>query len=99
MFTVTGYLDGVAYRVTVGAEVSEARARTVGCVSGDPNIIRWLADRAGEPYTATPTGPAARTDMNDPAAILGTLMDGTTITAVDGDAPDLTGPARPGIVY
>jgi hypothetical protein len=68
-------------------------------VTSDPDTIAWLEEQAGEPWQASPTGPTGITDLNDPVSVLGTLYSGTDVTAVDGDAPDLHGPAASGIVY
>jgi hypothetical protein len=101
MFTVTGYVDGVAYRVHVGVSPGlAAGVPRAGCAVGDPGIAGLLADAAGEPWLATVTGPSGILNLDDPASVYGFLCDRTTITAAAGDVPDLTGPPAPsGSVY
>lgn len=98
MFTVSGYINGVSYRAVVGGVPGDPDL-TAGCVTGDPGVIGLLRDQAGEPWQATPTGPSGILDLADPASVLGALMDHTDITGIDGNAPDLIGPAVPGAVY
>lgn len=101
MFTVDGYINGVAYRAVIGGEPSpgdgpELRA---GCAAGDPGVIGLLTASAGEPWLATPTGPSGVLDLADPASVYGFLCGRTDITAASGDVPDLTGPHDPAAVY
>lgn len=100
MFNVSGYIDGVAYQAVIGGDTSGADpSRVAGCTVTDPETAAWLEERNGQPWQATPTGPSGVTDLADPGSVLGTLYDHTTVTGVDGDAPDLLGPDLPGVVY
>lgn len=99
MFTVDGYVEGIAYHVEVGGPAAGATAAGVaGCAVTDPRMAAWLWDQEGQVYKVTPTGPVGITDLADPASVLGTLYGRTDVTGTEGDAPDLTGPVAPGAV-
>lgn len=99
MFTVDGYINGVAYTTAIGGEGGQDDDRHAGCVTGDPAVIGWLREHDGEPYQVTPTGPSGTLDLADPGSVYGTLLHGTRVTSTSGDVPDLVGPARDGVAY
>ena len=100
MFTVTGYVNGIAYRADVGAPAGQDDARPrAGCVTGDPGVIGLLAASTGEPWLATVTGPSGTLNTSDPVSVYGFLCDRTDVIAAAGDVPDLTGPPVRGAVY
>lgn len=102
MFTIDGYINGVAYRAHAGLPAGQDgdSGLRAGCVTGDPGVIGLLAASAGEPWLATITGPSGTLDLDDPASVYGFLCDRTDVTSATGDdVPDLTGPAVDGAVY
>jgi hypothetical protein len=100
MFTVDGYIQGIAYHVVVaGGTDGVTPGRVAGCAVTDPATAAWLDEQAGQPFKVTPTGPSGITDLADPASVLGTLYGLTDVARVDGDAPVLLDPAEPGAVY
>lgn len=101
MFTVTGYIDGVAYRADVGVPAGQDDGRPrAGCTVGDPGVIGLLAASIGEPWLATVTGPEGTLDASDPASVYGFLCGYTDVISATGDdVPDLTGPPVHGVVY
>lgn len=101
MFTVDGYIDGVAYQAVIGtpAGPGDDPQLRAGCAAGDPGVIGLLNAGNGEPWLATPTGPSGILDVTDPASVYGYLCDRTDITGTSGAVPNLTGPYDPGAVY
>lgn len=101
MFTVDGYLEGIAYHVVVGGDTAAAPdGQAAGCATTGPAMTAWLNEQAGKPYKVTPTGPFGVTDLADPASVLGTLYAQTIVTGVEGDAPNVLGEdAGAGVVY
>ncbi|MFC4014620.1 hypothetical protein ACFOY2_45870 [Nonomuraea purpurea] len=71
MEKVYGYIDGVAYAVTVGEPRPEA-ADTVGVVSGSPRAVSLLRVRNGDEIPL-PHGRAMRLDVNNAASVLAAL--------------------------
>jgi hypothetical protein len=98
-FVVNGYINGVAYQVVVDGAPGGNPDLRAGCAAGDPGVIAALNAGAGEPWLATPTGPAGLLDLTSPASVFGFLCDRTDVTSTTGDVPDLTGPPVPGAVY
>lgn len=90
-WTIHGYIDGVAYSLAVGD--------TIDAVDGTDNALRLLYEHEGEELAATPTGPTMRLNSGDPESVLCAFTALTEITSIDGDPPDLFGPAEPGVVY
>lgn len=94
-YSADGLLNGGTYHIDVGSPGAEH-----GIASGSDNIMALLAQREGQPYAATPTGPFGRLDMSDPSSILGALMGWTRLTMLYGEWPGiLGGPPEPGVVY
>ena len=85
MFTVTGTINSVAYRVGVHDEPVEDNE--YGCVMGSSNATALLDAHKGEQVRATPTQDAATLDLNDPASVYAFLRERTNVTLVEGDAP------------
>lgn len=71
MEKVFGYIDGVAYAVTVGEPRPEA-ADTVGVVSGSPRAVSLLRVRNGD-LIEQPHGRTLRLDVNDSESVLAAL--------------------------
>lgn len=96
MFTVTGYLAGVAYRAIISGTPDEL----TGVVQG-PTALKWLLlSRSGRPLELTPTGPTITLDLADPQAVLAALRTLTEVVDVAGDnIPASLVPSEPGVVY
>lgn len=99
MFTVEGYAGGVSYRAVISSGAAASMPDVAGCAAGTPNVIAFLTGMQGQPWSATPTGPHGILDLDDPESVLGALYAHTQVTSVTGDAPDLTGPVLPDVVY
>lgn len=82
MLTVQGYVDGVAYAVTVGVPRDDA-ADTVGVVSGSPNVVAMLRIRDGEPVDL-PHGGVSVLDVDDPDRVVEALTAWTEVVRVEG---------------
>ncbi|MGW2221537.1 hypothetical protein ACWCSD_41700 [Nonomuraea sp. NPDC001684] len=82
MEKVFGYIDGVAYAVTVGKARPEA-ADTVGVVSGSPRAVSLLRVRDGD-LVDVPHGPTIRLDVNDPASVMAALAAWTQVVPEPG---------------
>ncbi|MFG1977019.1 hypothetical protein ACGFJC_47470 [Nonomuraea fuscirosea] len=86
MMTVHGYVNGVAYGVTVGVPRDEA-ADTVGVVSGSPGVCSMLRIRDGEPIDL-PHGGTSHLDVENPERVLEALTAWTEVVRVtDSDQP------------
>ncbi|MFG6197773.1 hypothetical protein [Nonomuraea sp. JJY05] len=83
MEKVYGYVDGVAYAVTVGEPRPEA-ADTVGVVSGSPRAVSLLRVRDGD-LVDVPHGPMIRLDVNNPTSVLAALSAWTEVVDVTED--------------
>ncbi|MBG0818974.1 hypothetical protein [Planomonospora sp. ID82291] len=81
--TVHGYIDGVAYAVTVGEARPEA-ADTVGVVSGSPRAVSLLRIRNGDPI-GLPHGRYARLDVNVPGSVVEALTAWTEVVPPPGE--------------
>lgn len=82
MENVYGYIDGVAYAVTVGEPRPEA-ADTVGVVSGSPRAVSLLRVRNGD-MIDLPHGRSMRLDINSSASVLAALTAWTDRTPEPG---------------
>lgn len=82
MLTVQGYVDGVAYGVTVGVPREDA-ADTIGVMSGSPGVCSMLRIRDGEPIDG-PHGGTTYLDVNDPDRVLEALTAWTEVMRVTG---------------
>ncbi|MET7335949.1 hypothetical protein [Nonomuraea sp. NPDC005650] len=94
MLKVYGYMDGIAYGVTVGTPREDAAA-TVGVMSGSPGVCSLLRIRDGEPIDG-PHGGTTYLDVNNPDRVLEALTAWTQVVRVagdgDGDGPqDVSG--------
>ncbi|WP_449060417.1 hypothetical protein [Planomonospora algeriensis] len=87
MLAVHGYIDGVAYAVTVGRARPEARA-TVGVVSGSPRAVDLIARCQGE-VVASSLG-ARVLDANDTLSVIMALRQWTQVVKVE----DVEEPSR-----
>ncbi|MEU4229534.1 hypothetical protein AB0F17_35000 [Nonomuraea sp. NPDC026600] len=87
MFEVHGYVNGVAYAVTVGRPRLEAAA-TYGVVSGSPVAVALIEAREGETVTRPHMMPVV-VDAGDAAAVLVALRAWTDVKKVVGDIPAL----------
>ncbi len=94
MFTVTGFIDSVAYSATVGGIGPDE-----GVVSGTRTVMSLLRLHEGQEVLVTPTGPTVTVDLHDEKAVLGALHALTTVSEVVGDAPEVIPPVEPGAVY
>ncbi|WP_043636834.1 hypothetical protein [Nonomuraea candida] len=90
MERVYGYIDGIAYAVTVGEPRPEA-ADTVGVVSGSPRAVSLLRVRNGD-LIEQPHGRTIRLDVNDTASVLAALTAWTDRTPEPGstEPPEMT---------
>ena len=88
-FVVHGYIAGVAYTLNVSD----------GGLDGTTGVMDLLEEMRGRVHKATPTGPTAALDLDDPETVLIALMDLTEIVKVDGDVPKLDAPGPTGTVY
>jgi hypothetical protein len=77
---VFGYMDGVAYAVTVGVAREDAAA-TVGVVSGSPDVCALLRIRDGEPVDL-PHGGTVHLDVNEPDLVVAALTAWTQVVRV-----------------
>lgn len=83
MLKVFGYVDGVAYGVTVGQPREDAAA-TVGVMSGSPGVCSLLRIRDGEPVDL-PDGRTTILDVTDPDRVLEALTAWTEVVRVVDD--------------
>ncbi|GAA2692092.1 hypothetical protein [Nonomuraea recticatena] len=80
MFEVHGYVDGVAYAVTVGRARPEAAA-TTGIVSGTRTVVDLLSGRQGADIVI-PHQPTTTLDVHDPVSVLAALRAWTQVVTV-----------------
>ncbi|GAA2411378.1 hypothetical protein GCM10010404_81620 [Nonomuraea africana] len=80
MFEVHGYVDGVAYAVTVGRARPEAAA-TTGIVSGSPKVVGLLAGRQGADIVF-PHQPVTALDVREPVSVLAALQAWTQVVKI-----------------
>ncbi|TMR22046.1 hypothetical protein ETD86_12800 [Nonomuraea turkmeniaca] len=85
MFEVHGYVNGVAYAVTVGHPRPEALA-THGVVSGSPVAVSLIEAREGQTVTRPRMMPVV-VNAEDAASVLVALRAWTDVTKVVGDIP------------
>ncbi|GAB2467783.1 hypothetical protein GCM10027187_39940 [Streptosporangium sandarakinum] len=85
MFEVHGYIDGVAYAVTVGRARPEAAA-TTGVVSGSPIAVTLLSGRQGRTVPVPHQTPIVL-DTSDPVSVLTALRVWTQVVREVGDVP------------
>jgi hypothetical protein len=100
MFTVSGALDGVPYRVGVYPGEPDEVAAT-GCVAGSAAVRLLLIVNTGRKVAVTPTGPFVTVDPADPYAVLAALYALTTVVKIDdpdGEAPQVL-PSDDGVIY
>jgi hypothetical protein len=100
MFTVTGTINSVGYRVGVHPEPPED-PQSFGCIMGSDNATAWLTLHEGQDAQATPTSEPVTLDLTKPDTILAFLYGTTNVTAVEGDGvPDVLGlVGTAGVVY
>jgi hypothetical protein len=91
MFTVLGSVNGVAYRLDVGATRDEH--------AGSPAALATLQGAEGQTVLATPTGPAYELNLDDPASVLAALMALTDVVSVGDGAPAILPAVDPTVVY
>lgn len=98
MFTVTGTINSVPYRVGVHDEAVEDNQ--YGCVMGSDAATALLAVHEGEYVQQTPTHDEVLLSLTDPASVLAALHEFTNVIDVEGDAPvDPETEAQPGTIY
>ncbi len=102
MYIVTGYVDDVAYTVTVDPDPDEPvpdNAVEHGRAYGTARIMALLrqVERRGESVAATPVGPGPYRP-GTPEGILAALYVYTQVVAVEGDAPEVYPPQIAGQV-
>lgn len=86
MFTVTGSIDGVPYRVGVHDEpVDDER---YGNVMGSDHATALLFAHVGDEAKGSPTSDPLVLDLSDPASVLAYLREFTTVTDVEGQTPE-----------
>lgn len=100
MFTVTGTLDGVGYRVGIHPDgVDDPDAH--GVTMGSEHAITLIKLHEGQQVQASPTSTPVTVDPDDAKTVLALLYAKTAVSSVDGDdAPDdvlVQGP--PGVVH
>lgn len=98
-FTVSGYIEGVAYDVTVNPAADAGEGEPV--TTGSPNALALLDRHAGEMVSVTPTGPSYTVDpaSRSGEAILGALMALTEVRQTSGDVPQVIPPHILGAIY
>jgi hypothetical protein len=102
VFSVQGVLDDVPYTVVVDpADLasSDTDPSSVGAVYGSVPVVTLLRAHDGSRVAATPTGPFYDLDCSDGESVLAALHGLTTVTAVDGDAPEVVPPSIVGAEY
>lgn len=85
MFTVTGLIDSVPYRVGVHPEPPDESRH--GCVMGSSDVVALLTAHEGEQFQQTPTSDPVALSLTDPASVLAALNVLTSVAEVEGDAP------------
>ncbi len=83
MYIVRGYIDGVAYRVTIGQDRPEAKA-SVGVVAGSPVAVHLVAAKQGETIRRPHAAPVV-VDPGDPASVLAALRAWSQVVSVEDD--------------
>lgn len=95
-FTVTGFdPDGIAYTAVVDPEEAQLASRSVGVVTGSPNVLSLLRLYEGREYPPRPTREGGIVDTSSPLGVLVALRALTTVYRVDGDAPAVPGDDLP----
>lgn len=98
MFTVTGTIDGIPYRVGVHDE-PVGGGELHGCVMGSDNATSLLTLLAGDEVQETPTHDPVVLSLDDPVSVLTALREHTSVISIEGDVPNTANLAGPGGVY
>lgn len=85
MFTVTGTINSIPYRVGVHDEPVEGEL--YGCVMGSDNATSLLRLHEGEEVRETPTHDPVVLSLADPISVLTALREHTNVVLVEGDVP------------
>lgn len=102
MFTVTGTIDGIGYRVGIHPEGLEDNPDAQGITMGSANALGHIALHEGDSVKASPTSEPVVVDSNNASTVLALLYGTTKVTSVDGDtAPvaDVLSQHGPDVVY
>jgi hypothetical protein len=101
MFTVTGTIDGVGYRVGIHPDgVDDPDA--VGVTMGSSNALNLISLHEGLEVQASPTSSPVTVDPKNASTVLALLHSETTVTSIEGDtAPvaDVLPLYGPDVVY
>lgn len=102
MFTVTGTIDGVGYRVGIHPEGLEDSPDSIGVAMGSANALSHIALHEGDQVQASPTSQPVVVDSNDAGTVLALLYGTTKVSTVDGDTTavaDVLPQYGPDVVY
>ncbi|ABL80604.1 MULTISPECIES: hypothetical protein [unclassified Nocardioides] len=97
MFTVTGTIDSILYRVGIHPAALEGELH--GCVMGSTHATALLSLHVGDWVQQSPTHGAVRLALDDPLSVLAALQTFTTVIVVEGVLPRQAGVALRGAIY
>lgn len=102
MFTVTGTIDGVGYRLGVHPEGLD-HPDALGIAMGSDSVITLLRAYQGDEFQPTPTSEPRTLDVEDPTSVLAFLQAHTEVTDIEGEVPEAPAeeddPAGPDAVF
>ncbi|WP_433357723.1 hypothetical protein ACQP25_44895 (plasmid) [Microtetraspora malaysiensis] len=80
-YIVKGYIDGVAYRVTIGVPREGAKA-SLGVLAGSPNAVTLVGGKEGDTVRPAHAAPVV-VDSRDPESVLAALREWSQVVSVE----------------